>query len=261
MKKHVLTTILALSLGTTLLLASPLSPAEKVVLLGKTTSLPVETPTSPGVSVKMVEAHIDLAPFTSVQTDVLANIRFFQSDRHRIEAEGPERVISAIEVKVEGGVLKITSKKNYKLKGGERLTLTIYGQTLRSISQDGVGSFRCSERVETDRMEILSTGVGSVRMDDLQCNKLVVKNDGVGNINLKGKTNQADFVSEGVGTIYAYEMESQVTTVVLNGVGSVQCHASERCDLTSNGVGNIYYKGNPETERVHKNGVGSIRRR
>ena len=261
MKKHLLTSILALSLGVTHLLASPFSPVEKIVLLGKTTSRPVETTVSPAVSIKMVEAHIDLAPFTSVQTDVVANIRFFQSDRHRIEAKGPERAISAIEAKVEGGVLKITTKKNFKLKSGERLTLTIYGQTLRSICQDGVGNFRCSERVVTDRMEILSTGVGSVRMDDLQCDELIVKNEGVGNVNLKGRTVQADYASDGVGTIYAYEMESEATTVILNGVGSVQCHASERCDLTSNGIGNIYYKGNPETERIHKNGIGSIRPR
>ena len=218
---------------------------------------------APKVIVKMVEAHMNLAPFTAVSSDIVGNIVYVPSDRYRIEAEGPERIINNIDARVKDGVLRITTKKSTKVKmvRGEKLTLTIYGQSLQKVRLDGVGNFKCPETIDTQKMEIVNTGVGSIRMDNLLCDELIVKNEGVGNITLKGKTEKASILSDGVGSIYAYDMQSLHTTVNLNGVGSVQCHAAENCELTSNGVGHIYYKGNPAVERIHKNGVGAISKR
>ena len=250
-KKHFVAAALAaltLSLTPSLVQAEPLH----VTITPSSGSAP---------AIKMVEAHINLQPFTSISSDVVANIRFFQSDRHRIEATGPERIISAIDVKVEDGSLRITAKKNLKMKQGEKLTLTIYGQTLNSVRLDGVGNFKCPERIKTDKMEIKNDGVGNIQIDNLHCHDLYVKNEGVGNVSLRGRTDAATYMSDGVGNIRAYDLLSRTTTVNLKGVGSVQCHASERCELTNNGVGHIYYKGNPETQRIHKNGIGAISKR
>lgn len=212
-------------------------------------------------SVKVVEAHINLAPFTAIHSELLTGIRYIPSDRHRIEAQGPERVISAIDVRVEKGVLHIVAKEKLRMRRGERLNLTVYGRELSAVRLDGVGNFRCTETIKTDKLDLVNSGVGNIFFDDIQCSELVVKNEGVGNITLKGETTKATYMSDGVGSIYAYDLLSHDTTVNLNGVGSVQCHASERCEYTNNGVGNILYKGRPEVQNIHKNGVGSIRPR
>jgi|GEM_PF-1260588 Protein of unknown function (DUF2807). len=209
-------------------------------------------------SVKIVDAHMNLAPFTAIHSEMLTSIRYVPSDRYRIEAQGSERIINAIDVRVEKGVLHITAKDRLRLRRGERLSLTVYGRELSTIRLDGVGNFKCSETINTDKLEIVNSGVGNINLDDVQCNELVVKNEGVGNITLRGETNTATYMSDGVGSIYAYDLQSHDTTVSLSGIGSVQCHASERCDYTNNGVGNILYKGRPEMQRIHKNGVGSI---
>ena len=249
MKSLLVISITALMLGSSFCTAEELPLAETPSELSESTS---------GRSVKVVEAHINLAPFTAVRSDVVATIRYIPSDRHRIEAQGPERIISAIEARVDKGVLHITSKGKLRMRRGERLILTVYGRELSTVRIDGVGNFKCSETVNADRLEIVNSGVGNINFEDIQCNDLVVKNEGVGNITLKGATTTATYMSDGVGSIYAYDLLSHDTTVNLNGVGSVQCHASERCEYTNNGVGNILYKGRPEVQRIHKNGVGNI---
>jgi len=248
MRNSLPTTLLTL----TLILAPSLAQAEPFEVTSTSTST---------TAVKMAEAHINLSPFTAIHSDVVASIRFYQSDRYRIEAKGPERVITAVDVRVEDGVLHINTKKNIKMKRGEKLSLTIYGTALDKIRLDGVGNLTCSEPIETNRMEIINTGVGNIRIDNLVCDELIVKNEGVGNIRISGNAQTSTYMSEGVGNIYAYGLQSQSTTVNLNGVGSVQCHATQQCELTNNGVGHVYYKGNPAVQRIHKNGIGAISRR
>jgi len=244
MKKHL---ILCLMLAFAPMLASHADAAE---------------PAASG-AIKMVEAHINLQPFHAISTDVIGGIRFYQSDRNRIEATGPERIIRVIDVKVENGVLRITTKEktSIKMRQGEKLSFVIYGQSLTSLSMDGVGSFKCPEGIRTDKLEIVNTGVGNIRMDDLRCSELIVKNEGVGNITLKGRAEKATYMSDGVGSIYAYDLQTRAAVVNLNGVGSVQCHSSDSAEYTNNGVGHIYYKGNPTVQRIHKNGLGAISRR
>ena len=209
-------------------------------------------------SVKIVEADMNVAPFNAIHSELLTGIRFIPSDRYRIEAQGPERIISAIDVRVKKGVLHIEANKKMRMRRGEKLLLTVYGRELSALRLDGVGNFKCSETIKTEKLEIVNSGVGSINLEDVQCNELIVKNEGVGDITLKGETNTATYLSDGVGSIYAYDLLSHDTTVSLNGIGSVQCHASERCDYTNNGVGNILYKGRPEVQRIHKNGMGTI---
>ena len=201
---------------------------------------------------------MNVAPFNAIHSELLTGIRFIPSDRYRIEAQGPERIISAIDVRVKKGVLHIEANKKMRMRRGEKLLLTVYGRELSALRLDGVGNFKCSETIKTEKLEIVNSGVGSINLEDVQCNELIVKNEGVGDITLKGETNTATYLSDGVGSIYAYDLLSHDTTVSLNGIGSVQCHASERCDYTNNGVGNILYKGRPEVQRIHKNGMGTI---
>lgn len=224
-------------------------------------ALKMNEPSTEKIVGKVVEAYINLNSFTELRTDVVASIKVVQSSRSRIEAQGPERIISVIDASVKEGVLHVTASKDLRMKNGEKLSLTIYTPMLSRIYQDGVGSIRCEGSFKTQEMEIINNGVGGVKMEDLQCQLLTVSSNGVGGIDLKGSTEKAVYQSDGVGSIDAYDMISKVTEVRLDGVGSVHCHASERIDARNCGVGSIRYEGNPEQVNVHCDGVGNIRRR
>lgn len=167
---------------------------------------------------KMVEAYMKVEPFETITIDLVLSVRFVQADKYCVEAQGTERLIKAIDIKVKDGQMTITSDKHYKINRGEKLTLTIYSPTLSRIVLNGVG-----------------------------------------NIELAGRTEKIIITSDGVGSVEAYDMVSKVTNVQMDGVGSIHCYASERIDCTNDGVGSIFYKGNPTIEHVRKTGVGSIK--
>jgi hypothetical protein len=48
---------------------------------------------------------------------------------------------------------------------------------------------------------------------------------------------------------------------VVDGVGSVYVHPKVSLDATMNGVGAIFYGGNPQRVNTRMNGVGTIRQR
>lgn len=210
---------------------------------------------------KMVEAYINLDTFSELRTDVVANIKVVQGDRCRIEAKGPEHIISLIDASVKEGELYVTFTKDIRMKNGEKVALTIYTPTLSRICQDGVGSIKCDGSFDTPKMDITNNGVGSVKLSDLRCELLTVSSNGVGGIDLSGTTRKAIYNSDGVGSIDAYDMHSEATEVSLNGVGSIHCHASQRIDARNSGVGSIRYDGDPEKVNIHCDGIGSIRRR
>lgn len=208
---------------------------------------------------KMVEAYMKVEPFETITIDLVLSVRFVQADKYCVEAQGTERLIKAIDIKVKDGQMTITSDKHYKINRGEKLTLTIYSPTLSRIVLNGVGNVRIPDKLETKVMEVVNNGVGNIRFYDLQCDELIVKSTGVGNIELAGCADKVIITSNGVGSVEAYDMLSKVTNVQLDGVGSIHCYASERIDCTNDGVGSVFYKGNPTIEHVRKTGVGSIK--
>lgn len=250
MNKVILSTILMSLLGImTVAAIQPEEPASFEITAESTTG---------DSSKKYVEATMRLEPFSQIKVDLVSNVRFEQSNKSRIVAEGPERIIKLLDVEVKGDVLKITAKKDYKLSKGEKLTLTIYSPTLNSVKLTGVGNFT-AEDIETTSLAVINEGVGNIKVHDLHCQDVTVNLTGVGNVTIDGTAEEASFNSDGVGTIDAYDMEVKSAMVCLNGVGSVRCYASEQLDCFNNGVGSISFKGHPEKKDLRKNGVGSIR--
>ena len=188
-----------------------------------------------------VVAHMELPEFNAVYCDVVANITIEQGDEYLIEARGPEHLVLLIEPEVNSnGVLTVKATKEYKVKKNNGVTIRIVTPTVDMVYNEGVGN---------------------ITFDNLQCEILQVMNEGVGNIVLAGKaTKRAVFKSDGVGNIEAYNVEVPDLTANLNGVGNIECHVTERFTCQANGVGSIYYKGDPKHTNIRNSGIGKVRR-
>ena len=108
-------------------------------------------------------------------------------------------------------------------------------------------------------MTITNEGVGNITVENMECERMQVINEGVGDVNLTGKATDAVFKSEGVGNINAYNFEVSDLNAYLDGVGSIECFVTERFTCEANGVGSIYYKGNPKQTHISANGLGKVR--
>lgn len=206
-------------------------------------------------------AHMELPEFNAVYCDVVANITIEQGDEYLIEARGPEHLVLLIEPEVSKGMLRIKASKEYKVKKNNGVTIRIVTPTVDMVYNEGVGNIYLKGTFETQMMTVTNEGVGNITFDNLQCEILQVMNEGVGNIVLAGKaTKRAVFKSDGVGNIEAYNVEVPDLTANLNGVGNIECHVTERFTCQANGVGSIYYKGDPKHTNIRNSGIGKVRR-
>lgn len=206
-------------------------------------------------------AHMELPEFNAVYCDVVANITIEQGDEYLIEARGPEHLVLLIEPEVSKGMLRIKASKEYKVKKNNGVTIRIVTPTVDMVYNEGVGNIYLKGTFETQMMTVTNEGVGNITFDNLQCGILQVMNEGVGNIVLAGKaTKRAVFKSDGVGNIEAYNVEVPDLTANLNGVGNIECYVTERFTCQANGVGSIYYKGDPKHTNIRNSGIGKVRR-
>lgn len=251
MKKALMTACLC---GSMLVAAMPLSASA----VWKSTDTPNAVPEKS----RGVVANMKLSEFNAVYCDVVANITIEQGDEYLIEARGPEHLVLLIEPEVNSnGVLTVKATKKYKVKKNNGVTIRIVTPTIDMVYNEGVGNIYLKGTFETQMMTVTNEGVGNITFDDLQCEILQVMNEGVGNIVLAGKaTKRAVFKSDGVGNIEAYNVVVPDLTANLNGVGNIECYVTERFTCQANGVGSIYYKGDPKHTNIRNSGIGKVRR-
>jgi hypothetical protein len=104
-------------------------------------------------------------------------------------------------------------------------------------------------------------GTYMVNAPNLDVKNVNVTGNGVGNVTLGGKAQNANFDNNGVGKIDAQKLKVQDLNAQNNGVGNINCRAENSIDVKNNGVGNVNYSGKPSQENVSKNGIGNVNRK
>lgn len=80
----------------------------------------------------------------------------------------------------------------------------------------------------------------------------------VGGSSLKGSCDTLELISSGVGSIKAREMKASNVTLNSTGVGSINVTAINSIVGSSTGVGGVHIYGNPTNARVTKKSIGEL---
>ena len=207
----------------------------------------------------MTNKDYSVASFTSVESDVVANVIYTQSSRVSVRAEGDKDMVDNLRITESKGKLKITHNKKVRTKNKKNLTIYISTPTIEELNIKGVGNWTLKGKVKADNLKINVEGVGNLEALDLESNNIKAGYEGVGNLTLGGTTDFVEIKAEGVGSINAEKLRAKRAIVKSSGVGSVKCFASDDLDLTNEGVGSITYYGNPKTKKLNNSGVGKIK--
>lgn len=103
------------------------------------------------------------------------------------------------------------------------------------------------------------SGSGDLAFDNLNCGNLTSKVTGSGDIDLKGKADEAQLAVSGSGDIKAYNFSVKELKCSVSGSGDARVYATENMRLSVSGSGDIRYKG-PANVDKSKSGSGSIKR-
>ena len=106
--------------------------------------------------------------------------------------------------------------------------------------------------------ELNFSGVGNINGINLQLDDFELNASGVGDIELSGTSNYFYLNNYGVGNINAFDFVSNHVTIESSAVGQIKVNAVETISITSTGVGDIFYKGNPQVNKLNINGTGQV---
>lgn len=197
--------------------------------------------------------------FDSVESDVVGNIIYTQSDKVSVRAEGDKELVDRLRITERNGMLSIGHTGNFKSQKKQNLSIYISSPTIYAVDTEGVGNWFMKGRVDADNLEIDFDGVGNFEALDLYSNNIKVDYEGVGNLTLGGTTSFVEIFSEGVGNVNTQNLIAEEVVIKSSGVGSVKCYASEVIDLTNSGIGSITYYGNPSDKNINNSGIGKIK--
>lgn len=197
--------------------------------------------------------------FSSIKSNVVANIIYTQSNKVSVKAEGDEKMIDNLTISERNSLLEI--KTNGKIRNKKKSDLTIYlsSPSIESIENSGVGNFKLNGKIKADNITVNFEGVGNFEASDLESLNIKISYEGVGNLTLGGTSNLIEIKSEGVGRVNTQNLIAKNAIVISSGVGSVKCYASNSIDIINNGVGSITYYGNPTIKNVKNSGVGKVK--
>lgn len=209
-----------------------------------------------------ITQNFPVSKFHSIHSSVVGNIEFTQEAQTSVDIQADSQTLKDIQVKVKDETLYLEYKEKKSKKRNDQTDqaiIKISSPQLKSLDIRGVGNVDIKGKLQTDNLQINSFSVGNLVMPDLRCRKLEVKSSAVGNIRLGGQADQVAFYSNAVGNIYAYDLKAKELDVQSSAVGNVECYASQKIVIYSNGVGNVKYKGSPAQKEIHRHGMGKVK--
>ncbi|WP_430405284.1 head GIN domain-containing protein [Fluviicola sp.] len=198
----------------------------------------------------------NLSGFDKISLSINADITYTQDSVYFVEISAQQNVLDVITTEIEGGELKIDSRKWIRKHNG--IKIIIHSPDLRKIDLDGSGNFDSTGMLTTTGLELEISGSGNIRITGLTAGNLDADISGSGNISISGGavTNEETEIS-GSGDIEMDNLTANISKAKISGSGSISVWAVDQLNAKISGSGDIKYRGNPAVNTTIS-GSGSV---
>jgi len=197
-----------------------------------------------------------VSDFDSVRLTGIGDVTLTQGNQDELKIEAEDNVLPHIKTEVVDGVLEISyDSKSIIPTKSIKFLLTM--KTIHGLETLGLSNIH-SEHIETDELNIIISGTGSVEINKLTAQNLSVNMSGAGNFHAEGGQVGSQKVSlSGAGSFTGEDIQSSDAEVTITGLGNVSIWASDKLDVTISGTGGVEYYGSP---KIHQNisGLGKL---
>jgi len=208
--------------------------------------------------VNRVESR-EITSVSAVSINSFGEFIIIQGEEESLTIEGPNNIVRNIETEVIGNTLYIDSTRGIINNSLQRIIFTLTVKNINEVALSGAGSIRM-DNLNTDRLEVILTGAGSIRFDNLNTMHLTVLLNSAGSIAINGVTQDQNVILSGVGSYDGGDLQSLHADVTLSGAGSAELWATDTLDVTVSGVGSVSYYGSPSVSQ-NISGLGSVSRK
>lgn len=196
----------------------------------------------------------ELSGFSKIDLQIAANVFISQDDEAIITIEAQENVLDEIETRISGDVLILDYDHCVRRHDGVDIYIT--SPTIDGLKISGSGEIITETNIESDGMELIISGSGSINVDKLTTDYAKSVISGSGSIYISG-TNTCNYHQvniSGSGDLHAYDFECNDTEIYIPGSGNCWVSVLNTLYVNISGSGDVMYKGNPV---VNENITGS----
>jgi hypothetical protein len=208
----------------------------------------VITASSCNVNGKVIEVKKDVSDFTSVELAVAGKLLLSQGNEYSLVIKAEEDVLDRIEVFVEGGKLRIKTKRDFGISFiNDRIEAHLTMPFVEGLAIAGSGDIEAVTSVVAKSLKVSIAGSGSIKVTTLTLENLSASIAGSGDIIMNGKGSASDLnVSiAGSGDVLVNGIIFNDANISIAGSGNASIESKENLKARVAGSGDIYYKGNP----------------
>jgi|KBSMisStaDraftv2_1062788.scaffolds.fasta_scaffold116266_2 hypothetical protein len=207
-------------------------------------------------------------PFRRLDVNGSADVTLVAGAREGVAVETRAGGQSLVRIRSTGDTLEISSGTTRRWwdsiigsRGPGSVTprITVTFRQVEAINLSGTVKLAAA-RIEATELRIAASGGTSVRIDDLQAQRLRLSGSGALKATLAGRVVDQDVSISGAGEVHADRLESENAKVSVSGAGSIVINARKTLRASISGAGSVEYYGDPEVKQS-VSGVGRVRRR
>ncbi len=209
----------------------------------------IETRVEPGGNVAD-EKVFDMDDFNAISLGSAFNVEVIPSSEFRVTANGAQRDIKDLYVRVINKTLKVSYQKGdwFGNLTRARMDLVIEVPYIEAVDISGAAKMKISK---FDNMETLAADLSGASKLWLRngMNKLEADLSGASVLELNAHCPAINAELSGASKLDAYDGESEEVLLTLSGASKAYVSVSEYLRIDASGASSLYYKGTPRIDQ------------
>ena len=197
----------------------------------------------------VIEKVYDLDEFDEIRYGNAFNVQIVPSTQFKVTAEGDERDIDDLDVRVERDVLKIDYLKNGWFSGNKRyrMDLIIEVPSFTELDASGASDTEVEEFTNLSDVRLEVSGASKLRFKS-GIDNLNADVSGASTLNLYKAVNIFEGEISGASKLNAVEESISEVILRLSGASRATVDVTDVLDVDASGASTVRYRGNPDVK-------------
>lgn len=182
--------------------------------------------------------------FNSVEVGGAIDVYVRQDSSRSVNIETDENLIPYVEIRNDGDVLYIHTKRGYNLDPSKSVKVYVSSPVYKMLQVSGASKIISENTLSSDGPIDVGLSGSSDAGLDLKCPKITVNVSGASTITVKGETKDLSIEGSGASHIKCFDLKSETVDVDVSGATSAEVFASVKLNAGASGASNVRYKGN-----------------
>lgn len=196
-----------------------------------------------GFPASAAERSFPVTAFDKIAVGGSENVVVTTGRAPSVVATGPQKRLDQLDIRVEGGTLKIGSKPgSWSWGSGETVRIAVTLPELHGASVSGSADM-IADRGSGTAFAAKVSGSGNLTVRQLETEIATLAVSGSGDLNVAGRCSRATMQVSGSGDITAPDLACRDLTAAVAGSGDIVARASGTATAAASGSGNITIRG------------------